>query len=86
MTTYTKAVAVRFLATTNTRGSRLKASMVGHKPTVYGFHSFDGCVVAEEQAAKEYVLATLGHGTQIVTLKRVANPCNNDALFIVEYM
>lgn len=84
MQTFTRAIAVRFLATTNTKGSRLKVNMVGCKPQTYGFHSFDGATVAEEQAAKAYLLHEYGAVT-IRTLTRVANPCNNDALFIVKY-
>lgn len=84
MQTFTRAIAVRFLPTTNTKGSRLKASMVGCKARTYGFHSFDGCTVAEEQAARDYFARQYNAAT-IRSFVKVANPCNGDALFIVKY-
>jgi len=70
----TRLIAVRFLATTHTKGSRLKVMEAGHAPRVYGYHSFNGgASCASEEAAKDYFHACHPDAVN-VTVTPVSNP------------
>jgi len=84
----TRLIAVRFLPTTATKGTRLKVSMVGHGSRVYGYHSFSGCTRAEVEAAQLYfetVYKTVNPEATDVVYTAIANPANDDALILVQY-
>jgi len=87
----TRLIAVRFLAATANKGSRLKAMEAGHTPRVYGYHSFNtGAMCASEAAARDY-FAACHPDAYNVTVTPVSNPTaqtfggGKESFYVVTY-
>ena len=72
-----RLICVRYLPTTNTKGSRLKVTMAGFKAKTYGFHTVgNGSERPELAAAREYYLS-LWAEAGACRFSTLANPSEN---------
>jgi hypothetical protein len=88
MAIYSRLVAVKFLPTTETKGSRLKFTTTGYNPQVRGYHSVD----TVEEAVSAYVESLPPcagmTGRDVLKVTGYASPLpasDNHSLYLVSY-